>query len=182
MSMNAWLLAVRNELRTALAIAPFSFAADEIMLMPGPEPAAYMGQEFISIYGTGWEPVDIDSNRAIDEGFSISAVLSRKSGFSPYDRQGAKLYAEISTSMDATCNRIMTTIDKSIAVMTVANTLMTGTNRALEYFRWLYTDPQPIPVPPSWFGATDDKKPIEGYIQEVKFGQARRKQVTGSAE
>lgn len=181
--MNVILQAVRDRLRSQLSGSPYSFDSDTIEIMPGPQPSAFMGQQWISVYGLAWAPPgDVDHNRALDEQFSVACCLSRKMGSTPYDRRGVKEYAVISNSMDVTLRRIMVSIHQEIDIITRANVLISGSYKMVEYLRWQDTDANPTEVPPEWFWADDPNMPVAGLMQEVRFKEARRIQPYASME
>lgn len=174
--MDAILTAVETILREQLVALPFSLGEDSIGIMPGPEPPHNCGQVYLSIYGTDWSPREIDANRGLHEEFGVTVCINHKGRFSPYDRAGRQIYVTASKSMSKICYAVMKHIHQNTTLFTYANEDTTSDHYLVEYLRWLGTDPQPIAVPPAWFGLYDEKAETAGYIMQVRFGQALRSQ------
>lgn len=176
--MDALLNAVTNKLITTLADNPFSLGEESIGIMPDGMPPANCGQTYVAIYGSGWEPAIVDSNRSLDEYFGVVCCISKKTGVYPKDRTGVKAYATIVGGMCKLAYKIMSVIDKQTDILISANDDDDNGGEYIEYLRWLGTDPNPIPQPPAWFSSEDVRIPTAGYIMQVRFGLARRKIAT----
>ena len=74
----------------------------------------------------------------------------------------------------------MVNIDKSPSLISAANDGMDGANEITEYLRWSGTDPRPRVEGSDWYDAPGDI-PDAAYVMSVRFGGARRIQVTSGA-
>lgn len=149
--------------------------------MPGPEPPAYCGQRFVSLYGTSWSAGgEGDLHRGLDEVYGIACALTCRLPVYPPDRAGQELYVKAYLGMDDLCRRIMLALHQSVTLqvawdaLIVEETKLTDYDLSTEYLRWLETDARPEPVDGSWFSAAPDA--AAGLVMEVRFGRARRMQ------
>jgi hypothetical protein len=187
MSLGRLLVAVRDTLRTELVDWDQPFAPQDILVMPGPEPAPYCGQHFISVYGLSWiAGGESDNHRGLDELYGISCALSSRSPVYPPDRRGDELYVKLYTGMEDICRKIMIAVHQSIVVQQAWDALLIGKTRqtsyhlSTEYLRWQDTDAAPQVVDGTWFSAAPDE--AAGLVMEVRFSKARRMQALDRLE
>ena len=141
-------LACRDLLRDYLkaegsqAIAELPFIDEEIQVMPQGRPPAVVGDKFIGIYGSSWEPAVIDSNVAIDAYLGVTCVLTVRSSIYPQEKL-EDLYADVSVGMSAIAVAIMKSLAQNTALYTYMNTYTNYNGWTFEYLRWLGTDPEP---------------------------------------
>ena len=173
MSLGSLMLVARNRLRTDL-----SFEDASIMVMPGPEPAPYAGQKFISIYGTQWSPGELDLNEGLDEQYAFSCTLSVRSSVSPFDRYGNDQYVQDTIGMEDVLRSIIISLHQSCSLIGAWDTLMAG--QGTEFPRWTRCDPVPQIVDGSWWKSEPDFRSspegAAGLVMSVDFGNARRMQ------
>ena len=175
MSLARLLLATRDRLRDKLTLMD-----SECDVTYDERPFPTSGNLFISIVGDGWEPGEFDSGVALDEVYGLTCTVSlRKSGV-PRDRIGTNIYLAASLSLEDICRKIMVNIDKSPSLISEANDGMDGANEITEYLRWSGTDPRPRVEGSDWYDAPGDI-PDAAYVMSVRFGGARRIQVTSGA-
>lgn len=177
MSAAALLKSVRNWVRSNLDLDD-----QTCRIMPGPQPPPWCGERFLSIYPRDWRPGDPDLNRGIDEYFDVAIAVTYRISYSPYDEHGEEPMLEGLESLEAVLRKLLP-IHQNIDIMQAANTLLPDADLTTVYpfiepLRWQGCDAAPTYVSQQWFHADqeDGDDPYAGMVQEIRFGEARRKQ------
>ena len=172
MSLGQLMIAARSQITTDLLLSK-----GEVEVMPGPEPPPACGKRFISLYGTSWAPGPdgSDWNQGVLEEYGMGCGVTLRKSAIPYDRAGENIYISASLSLEDICRQIVASIHQSVAIYTVANAAMSGTDKVVEYFRWEGTDPNPRIVDADWFSSPSSSEEV-GYFMEVRFAGASRPQ------
>jgi len=176
-------LAVRDLLRDHFSgdnfpLAPF--APEDIEVLPGPNPPPYVGNRFIAVYGSQWDPASPDVNVAIDGYLGVSCTLTVRSPTFPLSVQGVQLYAKEVTGMSRICYEITKAVTMKPDLYTRLAEYSSYDSSVFEYLRWQGTDPAPIRVNADHFGAYNEHVENDlngtqtmGYTMTVRFGNAR---------
>lgn len=174
MSEAVIISAVRDFLRSELSLSEVECEAT-----PAGKPLPACGQRFVGIYVSNPAPREQIEN-AFNEDFSVTVVVTVRSGFSPEDRQGTDLLWDAS-GLSAICNTIKTGIHNNRYVLLgQMNDLL-----ALEYpgetvhgfiepLEWVSSSDAPEPVDPDWFSAESADDSPAGYRMYVTFGNLYR--------
>lgn len=178
MSGSAILQSVRDILRAGV---PFGKYECEVRV--GPEPTAESGQEYCSVYLSGWDPgPDTDGIESIDEEYRVTVGYSQRIGEFPLDRLGQEVYLKSLKSIEPVVRRIISTI------MNNKNEILGSANS------YLASGDPPFLTPPVWQGTTSPPKfvfadfylaepedPLAfGLLSEINFGGCRRMQTLGA--
>ena len=182
-------LAVRDVLRNALSPENYQdvgFENCEIEVMPDGKPPPFVGDKFISVYGSDWSPAIEDNNVALDAYLGVTCQLTYRTAYVPPDAVGTHSYANVQLGMTEVCWRIMKALSMQSGSETdvplyTALTKITGyaPNSFVEYLRWAGTDAAPIPVYGDWFSGVNEHLNDEnglsmvGYTMSVRFSKAR---------
>ena len=176
MSLAKLMVAVKGQLITDLGTyLDEDLGSQHVDIMPDERPKPIMGNWFASIYGTSWRPGNIDPNNGIEEVYGLGVTVTMRQSSIPRDRSGLNLYVEASLSLDNLCRKIMTVIHQNTTIGSTAGNSMTGTDRIVEYLRWIGTDPKPRLEDGTWFGSEQPDLEV-GYVQEIRFDRATRYQ------
>ncbi len=174
---------LRSDATTAILDLPF--VDEEIQVTPKGRPPAVMGDKFIGIYASSWEPALVDANVAIDAYLGVSCVLTFRSTVYPQE-QLEELYADVTVGMSAVCLKIMQCLAQNTSLYTeLAELTNYSTYWTFEFLRWMGTDAEPVEVYEDWFSAKDEHlldpmgQSIMGYTMTVRFGQARAGLIPG---
>lgn len=188
MSIDAVLLGARDVLRAAftnILIVDPVWEAESIDIQPGPRPDPFCGQKFIALYGTSWQPEQLDQNQGLDEVFGIAAAISFRAGYVPDDRQGTELYVKLGSGLCQIARLVNAKLHQSYEAMGVMNAYLTTPNEIVEPLRWLGTDPSPREVDDIWFGVDPENARdnfVAGLVLETRLGMARRLQTLPNME
>lgn len=175
MSLAALLQAARDTLRSEISLQPI-----ECDVRPGPQPPPVFGQRYVALYATRWVNLTPTMTAGVDEGYSIAATVTLRTGSIPIDRLGGDLYIRALTGIEALCRQVMVAVHMNYDLMNLANSFLPDASNKLEQpLFWESCDAEPELRDESWVWA----KPQDGQApttcaltMEVRFGDARRTQ------
>lgn len=181
MSLRALALACRDELREALAPAPWGLGADSVDLQIDGRPAADSGQTYVALHPGPWRGQSGDND--LDEALGVYVTITRRLGESPADSTGVAIWGD-ADGIDALARKIVAVLHKSYAAIRRANEEhleLTGFAAGGFVEPLLFQDGgAPQVRGPDWFGAVEEAEggpwANAGLSQTITFGGARRVQ------
>lgn len=171
------LLAVRNQLRTAVGSGGAGFASSECDVEDDVMAPAVIGHRFVCINTLGWQPGPYHgkSGGINDLVYSVEVTVIRRAAHIARDRKEGVFYTNTGNLCDE-IDLIYNAIDWNYTVTAAAETLITaaGYSAANERFHPLVftsMDPKPRVCSGEMFGGQGANA---GLMRSIRFGGARR--------
>lgn len=182
MSLPALLTEVRDYLRSQI-----EYLGEEhktCFVSKGGQPFASSGELFVGVHSLDWANANPGAQRTHTEEFTIGVTITRRSTYSPADRQSDEVWLKNLTGIDKIARDVTATIiagRQTIHANANANSLITK-DPFVEVLVWQGNDPEPREVGPDWFWVFDaepGRTPV-GLVTTCRFGQATRYMTFGT--